>query len=229
MSQEPRIKNYNRRIILLLVFVLFAGFSFSQSKSTAKIGLLKYKGGGDWYANPTSLPNLAKFCNQNLSTNINPNIDEVEPGSAELFNYALVHITGHGNIIFTEQESDNLRNYLIAGGFLHISDNYGLDPYIRKAMKQVFPELDFIEIPYAHPIFHQKYNFPNGLPKVHEHDGKGAQAFGLFWNGKMICFYDYDCDLGDGWEDAAVHKDPEETRQKALRMGANIVQFAFTQ
>ncbi len=214
---------------LLLFCVSFSLLSFSQNKSTAKIGLLKYKGGGDWYANPTSLPNLAKFCNQNIGTNMNPNIDEVEPGSAELFNYAMVHITGHGNIIFTDQESQNLRNYLIAGGFLEISDNYGLDPFIRKAMKQVFPELDFIEIPYAHPIYHQKYNFPNGLPKVHEHEGKAAQGFGLFWNGKLVCFYDFECDLGDGWEDQSVHKDPEETRQKALKMGANIVQFAFTQ
>jgi Domain of unknown function (DUF4159) len=216
-------------IAIFLAFSLILNPSFSQSKTTAKIGLLKYKGGGDWYANPTSLPNLAKFCNQNLGTNLNTNTDEVEPGSAELFNYSLVHITGHGNIIFTQQESENLRQYLIAGGFLHISDNYGLDPYIRKAMKEVFPELEFIEIPYAHPIYHQKYDFPYGLPKVHEHDGKNAQGFGLFWNGKMICYYDYNCDLGDGWEDASVHKDPEEVRQKALRMGANIVQFAFTQ
>ena len=233
MSKEPLATSHKLKIVfqisLLLICISYHNFSYSQTKTTAKIGLLKYKGGGDWYANPTSLPNLAKFCNQNIGTNLNPDIEEVEPGSAELFNYSMVHITGHGNIIFTDQEAENLRNYLIGGGFLEVSDNYGIDPYIRKAMKKVFPELDFIEIPYSHPIYHQKFSFPNGLPKIHEHDGKPAQGFGLFWNGKLVCFYDYECDLGDGWEDQVVHKDPEETRQKALKMGANIVQFAFTQ
>lgn len=214
-------------IFLAFSFILYP--AFAQTKSTARIGLLKYKGGGDWYANPTALGNLAKFCNQNLGTNLSTAIDEVEPGSAELFNYPFIHLTGHGNIVFTEQEAANLRSYLIAGGFLHVSDNYGLDPFIRKAMKQVFPELEFIEIPYTHPIYHQKYDFPNGLPKIHEHDGKPAQGFGLFWEGRMVCFYDYQCDLGDGWEDPSVHKDPEEIRLKALRMGSNIVSYAFTQ
>jgi hypothetical protein len=216
------------------IFFLIAALAFSmclpaQHKATVKIGLLKYKGGGDWYANPTSLPNLAKFCNQQLGTYISVDIDEVEPGSVELFNYPFVHITGHGNIIFTDAEAVNMRKYLIGGGFLHISDNYGLDPFIRPAIKKVFPELDFIELPFNHPIYHQKFKFPNGLPKIHEHNGKPAQGFGLIWEGRLVCFYDYESDLGDGWEDRVVHNNPEEVRQKALRMGANIIQFAFTQ
>ncbi|HNI33599.1 MAG TPA: DUF4159 domain-containing protein, partial [Chitinophagales bacterium] len=166
--------------------------------------------------------------NQQLHLNLSADIDEVEPGSISIFNYPFVHITGHGNIIFTDQEAANLRAYLIAGGFLHVSDNYGLDPFIRKAMKKVFPELDFVELPNNHPIYHQHFDFPNGLPKIHEHDKKAAQGFGLIYEGKLVCFYDYECDLGDGWEDASVHKDTEEARQKALKMGANIVQYAFT-
>ncbi|MDB5226426.1 MAG: hypothetical protein JWN78_619 [Bacteroidota bacterium] len=222
------IVNRSFCIMLTALCILFSYPSFSQNKTTAKIGLMKYKGGGDWYANPTSLPNLAKFCNQNLNLNLNFQIEEVEPGSAELFNYSFVHITGHGNIVFTDQEAENLRTYLIAGGFLHVSDNFGIDPFIRKAMKKVFPELDFVELPFTHPIYHQKYDFSNGLPKIHEHNGKPAQGFGIIYQGRLVCFYDYECDLGDGWEDQSVHKDPEETRLKALKMGANLVMYAFT-
>jgi hypothetical protein len=223
--------NYRCKLFSFLLItynLLLITSSFSQVKTTAKIGLMKYKGGGDWYANPTALPNLAKYCNQNLNLNLSTQIDEVEPGSANLFNYPFVHITGHGNIIFTDQEAENLRTYLMAGGFLHISDNYGIDKFIRVAMKKVFPELSFVELSASHPIYHQKFDFPNGLPKIHEHDGKPAQAFGIIYEGKLVCFYDYECDLGDGWEDQSVHKDPEETRIKALKMGANLVQYAFT-
>src|SRR4051812_5935790 len=209
ISQWSLVISHWRKIVLLTFSLLLFTFSFSQNKTTAKIGLMKYKGGDDWYANPTSLPNLARFCNQTLNLNLSPDIDEVEPGSAALFNYSFVHITGHGNIVFTDQEAENLRAYLIGGGFLHVSDNYGIDPYIRKAMKKVFPELDFVELPFTHPIYHQKYEFPNGLPKIHEHNGKPAQGFGLIYQGKLVCFYDYECDLGDGWEDPQVHKDPE--------------------
>ncbi len=215
-------------ILFLLLSQLSFNTSFAQVKTTAKIGLLKYKGGGDWYANPTALPNLASFCTQQLHLNISKDIAEVEPGSTDLFNFPFIHITGHGNIIFSDQEADNLRTYLMAGGFLHISDNYGMDKYIRKAMKKVFPELDFIELSASHPIYHQTFDFPNGLPKIHEHDNKPAQGFGLIYEGRLVCFYDYQCDLGDGWEDASVHKDSEETRLKALKMGANMVQYAFT-
>lgn len=199
---------------------------FAQ-QTTIKIGLLKYAGGGDWYANPTSLPNLVDFCNKILGMKMDREIEEVEPGSGELFNFPFVHMTGHGNVVFTNSEAKNLRKYLISGGFLHISDNYGMDVFIRREMKKVFPELNFVELPFSHPIYHQKFDFPNGLPKIHEHDGKSAQGFGIIYQGRLVCFYDYQCDLGDGWEDQKVHKDSEEVRQKALKMGANLIQYAF--
>lgn len=216
-------------IAFIIGLIGFSCSTLAQTKSTAKLGLLKYKGGGDWYANPTALPNLAKFCNQQLNMSLSTQINEVEPGSTELFNYPFLHMTGHGNVVFTEQEAQNLRTYLMAGGFLHISDNYGMDPYIRKAMKKVFPELDFVELPASHPVYHQKFDFSGGLPKIHEHDNKPAQGFALLYEGRVVCFYDYECDLSDGWEDQAVHKDTEEVRQKALKMGANLVMYAFTQ
>lgn len=193
-----------------------------------QIALLKYKGGGDWYANPTSLPNLIKFCNKNLGTSLNPNPATVEVGSKEIFNYPFVHMTGHGNVIFSDEEIKNLRDYLFAGGFLHIDDNYGMDKFIRAQMKKAFPELDFVELPFSHPIYHQKYKFQNGLPKVHEHDNKPPQGFGLIYENRLICFYTYECDLGNGWEDFAIYRDPEEIRTKALQMGANIIQYVFT-
>jgi hypothetical protein len=216
----------NKICIAFVFFLLFAFSAFSQS--TYQIALLKYNGGGDWYANPTSLTNLIDFCNKNLKTSINKEYATVDAGSAEIFNFPFVHLTGHGNVIFNDQEALNLRNYLIAGGFLHISDNYGIDKYIRPQMKKVFPELKFVELPFDFPIYHQKYNFPNGLPKIHEHDGTPPQGFGLLWEGRLVCFYDYECDLGDGWEDPDVHKDSPEKRLKALQMGANIVQYVFT-
>ena len=195
---------------------------------TYQLALLKYNGGGDWYANlETSLPNLIKFCNDNLKTNINPEQATIEVGSPELFNYPFVHLTGHGNILFNPQETENLRNYLIGGGFLHISDNYGLDKFIRPQMKNVFPELDFVELPFSHPIYHQKYDFPNGLPKIHEHEGGAPKGLGLIYQGRLVCFYDFECDLGDGWESFEVHKDSPEIHQKALKMGANILQYVL--
>ena len=209
-------------------FLIFLSLiSFSQNTSV-KIALLKYNGGGDWYANPTSLPNLVKFCNKNINTNIDKEIATVDVGSAEIFNYPFVHITGHGNIIFSESEADNLRNYLIAGGFLHISDNYGLDKYIRTEIKKVFPESEFVELPFDHPIYHQKYNFEKGLPKIHKHDGKAPQGLAIIYQGRILVFYDFECDLGDGWEDADVHNDSQEKRTKALQMGANIISFVFS-
>ncbi len=192
-----------------------------------KIALLKYGGGGDWYANPTSLGNLVRFCNNNLHTHISTDVPTVNVGSSELFNYPFIDLTGHGNIIFSPEEVENLRSYLISGGFLHISDNYGLDKYIRREMKKVFPGLEFVELPNSHPIYHQKYNFINGLPKIHEHNGKNSQGFGIIYKGRLVCFYDYECDLGDGWEDQEVHHDSNEKRQEALEMGANIIQFVF--
>ena len=214
-----------RFFLYLIIIVAFSSFT----PPTYQIALLKYNGGGDWYANPTSLTNLIQFANQNIGTNINTEYATVDVGSAELFNYPFVHMTGHGNVVFSDRDADNLRNYLKGGGFLYIDDNYGLDKFIRPQMKKVFPELEFVELPFSHPIFHQKYDFPNGLPKIHEHDGKRPQGFGLFYNGRLVCFYSYECDLGDGWEDQDVHKDSEAIRTKAFRMGANILQFVFNQ
>lgn len=202
--------------------------AFKAPEPSLKIGLLKYNGGGDWYANlETSLKNLALFCNKNLNTNINPEQGIVEVGSPELFNYPWVHMTGHGNVFFNPQETQNLRNYLIGGGFLHVSDNYGMDEYIRREMKKVFPELTFVEVPFNNPIYHQHYDFPNGLPKIHEHDGTRPEGFALVYNGRIVCFYDYECDLGDGWENPEVHNDPDDKRQQALKMGANLIMYAF--
>ncbi len=214
---------------IIFLFFLFFTLSAIPSNPVLKIGLLKYRGGGDWYSNPTSLPNLIKYCNQQLNTQLAPDADVVEAGSPELFNYPFIHMTGHGNVVFNDQEAENLRSYLIGGGFLHISDNYGMDPYVRNAIKRVFPELEFIELPYSHPVYHQKFKFPNGLPKIHEHDGKPSQGFGIIFEGRLVIFYDYECDLGDGWENPEVHNNPEEVRQKALQMGANIVQYIFNQ
>ncbi len=217
----------------LFVFLSLAFWSLAFTTPTApptlKMALLKYNGGGDWYANPTSLPNLARFCNDELNTNFDPDFATVEVGSADLFNYPFVHMTGHGNVVFSDAEAENLRNYLIAGGFLHIDDNYGMDPYVRVAMKQVFPEQEFIELPFEHEVYRQKFEFKNGLPKIHEHDQQPPQGFGLFWEGRLVCFYTYECDLGDGWEDPDVHNDPPAVRLQALRMGANLVQYAFQQ
>lgn len=195
---------------------------------SVKIGKLKYNGGGDWYANKTSLSNLIAFCNKNLSTNLFPEEEVVEVGSPEIFSLPFVHMTGHGNVVFSQAEAENLRNYLISGGFLHIDDNYGMDKFIRIELKKVFPELELIELPFTHPVYHQKYEFAKGLPKIHEHDNKPPQGFGLIYEGRLVCFYSFECDLGNGWEDQSIHNDPEETRQKALKMGANLITFAFT-
>ncbi|HNR55654.1 MAG TPA: DUF4159 domain-containing protein [Flavobacteriales bacterium] len=217
------------RTIALAILCTWAPAHMSTwAQGSYQIAVLKYNGGGDWYGNPTSVPNLVKFCNAQLGMGINPEVPVVEVGSPDLFTYPLVHMTGHGNVVFSQQEAENLRNYLMAGGFLHISDNYGMDPFIRPMMKRVFPELEFLELPFAHAIYHQKFNFDQGLPKVHEHDNQPPKGFGLFWEGRLVCFYDFECDLGDGWEDAGVHGDSEANRTRALQMGANIVRFAFS-
>lgn len=212
---------------LILILLIFCSLNIFSQETSVKIALLKYSGGGDWYANPTSLPNLIEFCNTNLNTNIFPDYATVEAGSIDIFNYPYVHMTGHGNVIFSDSDVENLRNYLLAGGFLHIDDNYGLDEFARREMKKIFPDLDFVEVPFSHPIYHQAYDFPDGLPKIHEHDGEPAQGFGIFIEDKLVCFYSYECDLGDGWEDKSVHKDSDETRTKALKMGANIINYVF--
>jgi len=208
-----------------LFFLLF--LSLFTQVTAQELAVLKYNGGGDWYANPTALPNLIDFTNANCHTKIDRNPKSVAVSSEDLFNYPMVFMTGHGNVFFSEEEAKNLREYLISGGFLHISDNYGLNAYIRRELKKVFPNLELKEIPKNHPIYNQKFSFPNGLPKIHEHDNKAPQGFGLFYEGRLICFYDYESDLSDGWENEVVHNDPAEVREKALKMGANLIIYAF--
>jgi len=208
------------------IIVIFLIVNITVSKAQ-EIAILKYDGGGDWYANPTALPNLIAFCNENIKTKLKEKPKTVEANSIEIFNYPAVFMTGHGNVFFDENTVENLRNYLTSGGFLHVSDNYGIDTFIRREMKKVFPKLEFEEIPYNHPIYHQNYTFES-LPKIHEHDNKPAQGFGIFYEGRLVCFYDYQSDLSDGWEDAEVHHDPQEIRLQALKMGANMLQFIFT-
>ncbi|WP_299381879.1 DUF4159 domain-containing protein [uncultured Lacinutrix sp.] len=205
-------------IALFLVSIV----SFSQD-----LAILKYKGGGDWYSNPTALPNLIKFCNANIDTKMNEKPETVEAGSTDIFQYPLLHMTGHGNVFFNEDEAKNLRNYLISGGFLHIDDNYGMQQYITKELKKVFPNQELKELPSNHDIFKTSFSFPKGLPKIHEHDGKRPQAFGLFHENRLVLIFTLESDLGDGWEDQEVHNDPEDVRLKALQMGANIVKYAF--
>ncbi|MDH5399271.1 MAG: DUF4159 domain-containing protein [Cyclobacteriaceae bacterium] len=212
---------------LIITIMLLVGKVSAQQQ--LKIAKLKYNGGGDWYANKTALPNLINFCNKHLGTKLHPEENIIETGSSDIFLYPYVYMTGHGNVNFNNQEAQNLRQYLISGGFLHIDDNYGLDPFVRLEMKKVFPELEFVELPFNHPIYHQKFHFNNGLPKIHEHDGKPAQGFGLVYQGRLVCFYSYESDLGNGWEDQHIHNDPETLRQQALQMGANIITFCFTQ
>lgn len=209
--------------LVLLVSVLNT-FGFGQG--TYQLAVLKYNGGGDYYANPTAVPNLITFCNQNLGTNINKEVPYVEVGSKDIFNFPFIHMTGHGNVVFSNAEAQNLRTYLLGGGFLHIDDNYGMDQFIRVELKKVFPNNELVELPTNHPVFHQKFNF-NGLPKIHEHDDKRAQAFGIIVDGKLVCLYTYETDLGDGWEDPEVHNDTPEKRKQALQMGANILMYAF--
>lgn len=209
--------------------IAIIGLLSFTTKPNLKLAVLKYNGGGDWYANPTALTNLSAFCNKFLGTGFDLDYATVDVGSTEIFDYPFVHMTGHGNVVFSDSEALNLRTYLIAGGFLHIDDNYGMDPYVRTAMKKVFPEIEFVELPFQHDIYNQKYKFAKGLPKIHKHDDRPAQGFGLIWEGRLLCFYSFESDLGDGWEDFSVHKDPEEKRIKALQMGANLIQFAFHQ
>ena len=208
-------------------FLLFFFWSLCLTAHAQDVAILKYNGGGDWYANPTAIPNLIAFTNATIKTTISKNPKTVAVGSEDLFNFPMVFMTGHGNVTFSEREAENLKTYLISGGFLHISDNYGLDTYIRKALKKVFPELELVEIPSNHKLYSQTYTFLNGIPKIHEHDQKKAQGFGLFYEGRLIVFYDYETDLSDGWEDAAIHNNPEEVREKALKMGSNIIEYAF--
>ncbi|HLP10732.1 MAG TPA: DUF4159 domain-containing protein [Flavobacteriales bacterium] len=216
-----------RKLIIysLLILPLLA-MSFSPV-ATVQFAVLKYKGGGDYYANPTSMPNLIEYCNKNLKMNINTEVPFVDADSKDIYNYPFIHMTGHGNVVFSASDAENLRNYCLAGGFLHIDDNYGMDKFVRKEIEKIFPGEKLVELPFNHPIYHAKYDFPKGVPKVHEHDNKPPQGFAIIKEGRVVLFYTYEADLGDGWEDAVVHKDSEETRIKALKMGANLIYYAL--
>ncbi|MFY0601507.1 MAG: DUF4159 domain-containing protein [Cyclobacteriaceae bacterium] len=212
----------------ILFLILSSLFIISTQAQELRIAKLKYDGGGDWYSNKTALPNLIEFCNREMRTQISREDDIVEVSSPDLFLYPYIYMTGHGNVVFSDEDADNLRKYLKSGGFLHIDDNYGLDPFIRIEIKKVFPNADFVEIPFDHPIYHQKFDFPKGLPKIHEHDGKPPQGYGIILEGRLVCFYTYESDLGNGWEDQSIHNDPQEIREAALKMGANIISYVFT-
>jgi hypothetical protein len=218
-----------RKFVFTLTLLVSSIILSQAQNNSLKIALLKYNGGGDWYSVVDALENLVKFTNQNLNTGFSVDYATVDVGSAEVFNYPLLFLTGHGNIILSDQEAENLRNYMLAGGFLFIDDDFGIDPFIRPVLKKIFPQSDLKEVPFNHPIYHQKYDFPRGLPKVHKHNDKPTQGFGIFNQGRMVCFYSFESNISDGWESPEVHKDEPAIRQAALKMGANIIQFAFTQ
>ena len=224
------VKRFGAILSLLMILAISLAFPAdlsAQPEHSFKIAKLKYEGGGDWYSNPTALPNLLKFVKQHTTVQVAQEEDIVEPGGTQIFQYPYVYMTGHGNVSFTDDEARNLRNYLLSGGFLHIDDNYGMDKYVRREMKKVFPELDFVELPFTHGIYNEQYPFPKGLPKIHEHDNQPAQGFGLIHENRLVCFYTFECDLGDGWEDPLVHRDPPEVREAALRMGTNVLLWAL--
>lgn len=215
-----------KKLFLIACCTLAGIFCFAQN-GKIKLALLHYSGGGDWYNDVHSLRNLARFCNEHLNTDFDEEYATVESGNPDIFNYPFVYMTGHGNFTFTEEEADNMRKYLEGGGFLFINDDYGIDPFVRPALKKIFPDLTLVELPYSDPLFHEVYPFPNGIPKIHEHAGLPPQSFGLFYQGRLVVYYDYEADLGDGWDD--VFKDTEEKRTQALEMGANIIQYVFTE
>lgn len=224
---HSRLKFTITGLICLVICIFISSAGYSNQDYSVKIARLKYNGGGDWYSSRTALKNLAQFCNKNIKTNIQPEESTVEVGSQDIYNYPYIFMTGHGNVVFSEDEANNLRLYLQSGGFLHICDNYGMDKYIRQEMKKVFPEYSFTQLPFDHALYHQAYDFQKGLPKIHEHDGKAPQGLAIIYEGRVVCFYDYECDLGNGWEDAEVYNDPEELRMKALQMGANLIKYSF--
>ena len=214
-----------------LFFLCFFALTMLISKVLAgdfTIARVKYGGGGDWYSNPTSIGNLLGFIRVNTKIRTADEQAVVDAGSKEIFNYPVLYLNGHGRIQLSEREAENLREYLLAGGFLHCDDNYGLDKYIRSELKRVFSDEDLVELPFSHPIYHSHFDFPAGPPKIHEHDGLPAQGFGIIKDGRLMVYYTYQSDLGDGWEDPDVHDDPPEKRLSALRMGVNIVVYALS-
>ena len=221
--------NFNMRYVFVVILLFTLSFGKVEAQNAnLKIALLKYNGGGDWYSVVDALQNIVKFTNQNLNTGLSVDYATVDVGSAEIFNYPLLFLTGHGNILLSDQEAENLRNYMMGGGFMFVDDDFGLDPYIRPVFKKIFPQLELKEIPFSHPIFHQKYDFSKGLPKVHKHNDKPPQAFGLFYEGRLVCLYGYESNISDGWESPEVHHDEQNIRLASLKMGANILQYVFT-
>ncbi|MEJ5286440.1 MAG: DUF4159 domain-containing protein [Bacteroidota bacterium] len=217
--------------ILILITFIWGCFSFAQtigSTSKLKIARVKYSGGGDWYNDPSGEVNLLKFIKQNTNIPVEPVYEWVDLASQNLFAYPILFLTGHGNVNFSEREVENLRTYLKNGGFLYIDDDYGLDKFIRREMKKVFPDQEFVELPFNHPIYNIHFKFERGLPKIHEHDNKPPGGYGLFYNGRLCVFYTYESNLGDGWVDPEVYKDPPQLREQALKMGTNIVIYALT-
>ena len=215
-------------LLTLVVAVALPAPAAAQDDYTARIARVKYGGGGDWYGDEQSLTQLLQFVRENTLLDVAPREDVVELASEKLFTYPYLYLTGHGNVQFTDEEAARLRRYLDGGGFLHVDDNYGLDEPIRREMKKVYPEQEFVELPFDHPIYHTHYAFERGLPKIHEHDGKPAQGFGLFTpDGRLVVFYSYESDLGDGWEPPEVHNAPPEKRRQALEMGTNILTYAM--
>ena len=215
-------------IVAGIVGALLALCLCSATAGPIALGRLKYGGGGDWYVNPTGLPNLIRAVSERTSVKLAREPVIVEPGSERLFDHPIVFVTGHGNISFTPQERENLRKCLLGGGFLHVDDNYGLDEFFRREIKKLFPHKPLVELPFSHAIYHCFYDFPKGLPKIHEHHGGPAHGYAIIHKGRVVLFYSYNTDINDGWEDAEVHKDPADKREAALRMGVNIVVYALT-
>ncbi|MEZ4702199.1 MAG: DUF4159 domain-containing protein [Rhodothermales bacterium] len=216
------------RSLFFIAMCLAAIPAPAQDQYSMHIARIKYGGGGDWYGDEQSLWELLAFARRETLMDVAPREDVVELSSDKLYSYPYVYLTGHGNVRFTADEARRLRHYLEGGGFLHIDDNYGLDRHIRREMKKVFPEQEFVELPFDHPVFHSHFEFPAGLPKIHEHDGKPPQGFGLFVDGRLVVFYSYESDLGDGWEPKEVHHVPDNMRLAALRMGVNLLSYAMT-
>ena len=216
-----------RTITLIKILIILSSLPvFGQNFSIARI---HYSGGGDWYSDPSSLPNLLKFLGENTQIAVDDDEVRLRPTDPEFYQYPYLYLTGHGNVRFSAEEVTRLRESLLRGAFLHADDNYGMDASFREEIKRVFPNRDFIELPFDHPVFHVFYDFQNGLPKVHEHDGNPPQALGMFDDDRLMILYTFECDLGDGWEDPEVHNNSEEIRLKALQMGVNIIYYALIQ
>ncbi len=213
----------------LFVISFLADSTLAKENGTLTICRLRYSGGGDWYSDPSSLPNLLKFLSDNTNIVVSPLEARYSLQDDEIFSYPYLYITGHGNIRFSDREVERLRRYLLAGGFLHADDNYGMDASFRREMNRVFPDKAWVELPFDHSIYSLPFKFPNGLPKIHEHDGKPPQGLGLFEGNRLMAFYTFETDLGDGWEDPSVHGDPEEKHLAAMKMGTNIFFYALTQ